>query len=164
MVIRIDDLPLPCPVNAMWRSVKNGRYSRTVLSKRARERRDLIVEEIHRRLGGPPQPMAGSVAVQMAVVPRDSRLPDVDAHIKHLLDCLAYAGVYEDDRQVSAVYVERLPPRHPGTVTVEVWPVEDAQLEGSAAQRRKADRARARAAQQCIDFGEVSDEERGGTA
>jgi crossover junction endodeoxyribonuclease RusA len=110
----------------MWRSIQTGRYSRTVLSKRARERRDLIVEQIHQRLGGRPEPMAGSVAVQMTVTPRDKRTPDVDAHIKHLLDCLAHAGIYEDDRQVTAVYVERMPtPQHPGSVTVEVWPIHD---------------------------------------
>lgn len=124
MVIRLE-LPLPCPVNAMWRSIQTGSYSRTVLSKRARERRDLIVAAIHRQLGGPPEPMTGSVAVQMTVVPRDRRIPDVDAHVKHCLDCLAHAGIYADDRQVAALYVERMPtPQHPGSVTVEVWPID----------------------------------------
>lgn len=116
-MIRFDRLPLPCPVNALYRSA--GR--RTVLSKRARERGDLIVATIHDLLGGAPEPMTGPVLLWYELHPRDKRTPDIDAHCKHLLDCLERAGVYEDDRQVESIQIQRMPPCHPGFLTVEVW-------------------------------------------
>ncbi len=131
-MIRLD-LPLCCPLNSLYRALpftikgKNGK-SRTlahqVLSKRARVKRDELVYLIWKALGGRPEPFVGPVMVQVMIYPRDRRTPDADAYSKQLLDILARAGVYGNDKQVERVTFERSPePRFPGSMTVEVWPL-----------------------------------------
>lgn len=124
-MIHLRALPLPCPVNRLYRAVpmrlKSGHtISKQVLSKQARMRRDLVVAAIWKQLGGRPQPMTGDVQVSYTVTPRDRRTPDCDAHAKQLLDCLAHAGVIANDRQVVHIAVERLPPQHPGHLDVQI--------------------------------------------
>jgi Holliday junction resolvase RusA-like endonuclease len=68
--------------------------------------------------------MTGPVAVQVMVTPRDRRTPDCDAMSKHLLDCLAHASVYANDKQVERLTMERAPqPKHPGSMVVEIWEI-----------------------------------------
>ncbi len=123
-------LPLPCPINRLWRAVpflaKNGgRYSRNALSREARTRRDEIVAEVWRQCGGRPQPITSKVQVQYLIVPATHRTPDVDAYEKHLLDCLTHAGVWRDDGQVVGVSKERAAKAAwPGRIEVEIWEVE----------------------------------------
>lgn len=124
-------LSLPCPLNRMYRAVpvfgvKRGvrfiKYSMQVLSQRARQRRDLLVAEVWKQCGGRPVPMRGRVQVSYTVTPRDKRTPDVDAYEKHLLDTLAHASVYVNDKQVVQVSKERMEtPERPGRVDVTVW-------------------------------------------
>ena len=126
-------LPLCCPLNAMYRALpfqvklKTGKSitkAHNVLSKRARIKRDEITACIWQQLGGRPQPMTGDVSVQVMMTPRDRRTPDVDAFTKHLLDILAHAGVYANDRQVVRKVVERTPqPEFPGRMDVEIWEI-----------------------------------------
>lgn len=115
-------LPLACPVNRLWRTVRG----RPVLSKDARVKRDLLVATIHDSLGGRPAAMAGPVAVQMTVVPRQNKgrqVPDVDAYAKHVLDCMTHAGVWLDDLQVETLTIHRLAPEGRGHIDLEVWPI-----------------------------------------
>lgn len=120
-------LPLPCTVNSMYRAFPmnvGGRVIfKQILSKRAREKRKLLVAAIHQQLGGLPVAMTGSVQVTYTVTPRDRRIPDADSHAKHLLDCLQAAGVFLNDRQVVQISTERLEPKFPGHVDVQVWEV-----------------------------------------
>lgn len=103
---------------------KPGMFQKIVPSPRARERKKLIVAEIHRILGRGFTPMTGDVQIAYTITPRDRRTPDVDAYEKHLLDCLMAAGVYVDDKQVVQVSKERMPTaKHPGGVHVEIWEV-----------------------------------------
>lgn len=127
-MIHLRNLPLPCPINALYRAVpirlKNGRMiQKQVTSQRARVRRIELVAEIWKQLGGPPQPMKGDVQVTYTITPRDRRTADVDAYEKHLLDCLQHAGVYENDKQVVQVSKERLEPQHPGSLDVQIWEI-----------------------------------------
>ena len=127
------DLPLCCPLNSLYRALpftvkgKNGgkdrHMARPVLSKRARIKRDELVACIWKQLGGRPEAMTGPVVVQVMVYPRDRRTPDADSLLKHLLDILAHAGVYLNDKQVERVTAERGPAQFPGRMVVEVWGV-----------------------------------------
>lgn len=129
-MIRLE-LPLCCPLNSLYRALPftvkgKGGKSRTlahqVLSKRARIKRDEVIAAIHKQLGGRPTAILGPVTVQVMVYPRDKRTPDADAYSKHLLDILAKAGVYVNDKQVERMTFERHPvPEFPGRMTVEVW-------------------------------------------
>jgi Holliday junction resolvase RusA-like endonuclease len=127
-VIHLRDLPLPCPLNALYFPMpirtKGGRMvNKMINSTRSRERKKLLVAAIQQQLGGAPEPMTGPVQVTYTVTPRDRRTPDVDAYEKHLLDCLQAAGVYANDKQVVQVSKERLEPKHPGSIDVQVWEV-----------------------------------------
>jgi len=124
-------LPLPCAINRMYRAIPffahggKARYCRQVLSREARIRRDALVAEIWKQLGGRPEPITGQVQVQYLIVPASKRTPDVDAYEKHLLDSLTHAGIWRDDRQVVAVHKERAQtPAMPGRVEVEIWELE----------------------------------------
>jgi Holliday junction resolvase RusA-like endonuclease len=124
-------LPLCCPLNALYRALPyaiklkaGGTMTKAhmVLSKRARIKRDEITACIWAQLGGRPQAMEGDVCVQVLITPRNARTPDVDAYTKHLLDILAHAGVYKNDKQVVRKTVERAQfAEMPGRMDVEVW-------------------------------------------
>jgi len=129
-------LPLPCAVNKIWRTVefplrlsphKTVWKQRTILSKTARNRCQAIIAAVWDQCGGRPVPMQGPVMVQGYFHPtkhRNGALPDADAYTKHLLDCLAKAGVYLDDKQVAASpFLERLEPKAKGSMTIEVWEI-----------------------------------------
>ena len=118
-------LSLPCPVNRMHfalpMSSGKKRFTKKVLSKEYREKRQHLVHEVWQQTGGKPQPMTGSVAVHYTITPRDRRTADVDAYEKTLLDGLQMAGVYLNDNQVVHVTKERLPnPEHPGHIDVTI--------------------------------------------
>ena len=114
----LDDLPLPCPVNRLWRS--GG--GRVYLSAEANKKTKAIVAAIHDRLGGPPEPMEGEIAVYMQWWRREeNRRADCDAYIKGALDALTKAGVWGDDNQVVIVQCELQPERRfPGLWSVTV--------------------------------------------
>lgn len=133
------DLPLPCPLNRLYRAMtytdRNGRpvmkhgrvLAKQILSKRARDLRELVIAAIWKQLGGRPQPLNGDVQMAYTVTPRDRRTPDCDAYEKHLLDCLQHAGVIVNDKQVVQVSKERLPTaKRPGGIHVEIWEISDA--------------------------------------
>jgi crossover junction endodeoxyribonuclease RusA len=123
-VIHLKGLPLPCTLNSMYGvmpiPVKGRIIFKKVLTKRARERRKLFMAAIHEQLGGPPVPMTGAVQVTYTITPRDRRTPDVDAYEKSLLDCLQHAGVYLNDSQVVQCSKERLEPKFPGGIDVQI--------------------------------------------
>jgi Holliday junction resolvase RusA-like endonuclease len=97
------------------------RFTKKVLSKEYRHKREQLVYEVWQQTGGRPVPMTGDVQVSYTITPRDRRMADVDAYEKALLDGLQIAGVYVDDKQVVQVSKERMPePKHPGGITVEI--------------------------------------------
>ena len=128
-MIHLRALPLPCPLNALHIPIpiRIGKrvVQKLVTSRRAREKAKALIAAIHEQLGGAPEPMTGPVQVSYTIAPRDRLTPDVDAYEKHLLDCLAKAGVYANDKQVVQVSKERLAPQFPGHLDVQVWEVSE---------------------------------------
>lgn len=113
-------LPLPCPLNRYWRPVTRYKLGK---STEAKENAKLLVDEIRKQVGR-PVPVTGPVSVQVRVVPRDRRIPDIDAYAKQLLDVLAHSGVIENDRQVVHLTVEReRVPEYPGHLEVGIYPL-----------------------------------------
>lgn len=126
-------LSLPCPLNALYMAIpmrgkSGGMFQKIVPSKRACERKKLLVAEITEQIGSATvrEPLTGPVQIAYTITPRDRRTPDVDAFSKHLLDCLQAAGVIQDDGQVEHLITERLEPKFPGSVLVEIWEIANA--------------------------------------
>lgn len=126
-MIRLERLPLPCPVNRLHMPVRMGNRARLVVSPEATKRRHRFVAEVWRQLGGRPTPMKGGVMVSgHFYYAKASHIPDADAYTKHLLDCLVHAGLIEDDRQVPvSPPIERMGHEFPGHITIEIWPIQD---------------------------------------
>ena len=96
-------LPYPPSVNAYWQHRGRG----TFISKRGEAFRDETILAVRQKYGR-VKPLAGPVAVQVAVFPPDDhRKHDLDNLLKPILDSLQKAGVFEDDEQVTHIDIRR---------------------------------------------------------
>ena len=126
-------LSLPCPVNRRFipitytKRLKSGKKftgAIQALSKEYRDKQQRLVAEVWKQLGGRPVAITGNVQVFMTMTPRDKRTADVDAYSKAILDGLAKANVFLDDKQVVRHDCERMPnPQHPGFIDVTIQEV-----------------------------------------
>lgn len=108
------DIPWPPTVNHYW--VQKG--VRRFLSERAltfrREVWASFSESKHKGFG-PKQ----SLHVSVLLYPPDKRKRDIDNVVKPTLDALQHACVFEDDNQVSALTITRMP-MYTGRATVTI--------------------------------------------
>ena len=117
-MIIIQDIPLCCPINRLWSFGRGG----VRLTKEARQKKKSLIADIHKQLGGVPQPLTGDIQVTIVWTPRDKRHGDVDMYIKQVLDCLEHAKVYVNDKQVCDVQCSRTELiKFPGYMTISVW-------------------------------------------
>lgn len=133
-------LSLPCPENRLKRTVITPpnrmlgiplgqcikalqQCVRPTMSQDARMKEALLLDEVHRQLGGSPEPYVGPVTVNIRYAPRNKRVPDLFAYCKQLMDVLEKAGVYENDQQACMATVERLDPAPPGWLEIEIVPL-----------------------------------------
>jgi len=103
-------LPYPPTVNHYWthdhrvsQRGKSFRLETMVMCRQARVRKH-----------------HGRLALVVRVFPPDHRQRDLDNVLKALLDALAHSGVYDDDGQIDALVVLRMPPCKGGKVEVQV--------------------------------------------
>jgi Holliday junction resolvase RusA-like endonuclease len=104
-------------------AIRSGakKFTKKVLSGEYRKKRELLISEVWKQLGGKPAPMTGDVRMSYTITPRDKRTADVDAYEKTLLDGLQMAGVYLNDKQVVQISKERMPAAvHPGCIEVTI--------------------------------------------
>jgi len=98
--IRIEIPAIPPSVNHYWAS----RGKRRFLTKRAREWKRLVKDEVRKQLPK-HKPITGRVSVKVTLCVRYRR-GDVDNRLKAILD--AFNGlVWVDDRQVDFLAIER---------------------------------------------------------
>ena len=100
-------LPVPPSSNHIWRRVGNM----TLLSAEARRYRkavkaQVIGELMLRRW----QPLAGRLAVKLALYPKTAVIRDLDNVFKLVGDSLTASGVWLDDSQIDCLMIERFPP------------------------------------------------------
>lgn len=100
-------LPVPPSANKIWRRVGN----QTLLSLPARVyrrtvKRQVIGELLLRRW----QPLAGRLAVKLALYPKTAVIRDLDNVFKLVGDSLTASGVWLDDSQIDCLMIERCPP------------------------------------------------------
>lgn len=116
---RVELLGLPPTVNHLYRTSRNGiRYK----TPQGREWQALTAAIIATAKTN-HKPYSGDVALEIVFRTADRRRWDLDNRVKALQDCLAMAGVIEDDRQIQRLLVERQAGPKTATVVV-VWELE----------------------------------------
>lgn len=100
-------LPFPPSVNTYWRHPTTGRLAgRHLISQKGRAYR----AEISKLLSCLSfKKFTGPVSVDILVSMPDKRRRDIDNLLKSCLDSLTYAGVWDDDDQVNALSIKKLP-------------------------------------------------------
>lgn len=120
-------LPFPPSVNNLYATV----HGRKVLSKRGREyHRDVtesMLKQQFQRFG--PQ----RVGYRVTVFPPDRRRRDLSNLVKAMEDALTAAGLWDDDSQVDDLQLVRGHVAPGGSLYVEVWAMEQADLLEAAA-------------------------------
>ena len=100
---RVELTGLPPTVNHLYRTSQNGvRYK----TPQGREWQALTAA-IMATAKTNRKPYSGDVALEVLFQTADRRRWDLDNRVKALQDCLAMAGVIEDDRQIQRLHVER---------------------------------------------------------
>ena len=116
---RVELLGLPPTVNHLYRTSRNGIRYKTPQGREWQNTTAAImaVAKTNRK------PYSGDVALEVLFRTADRRRWDLDNRVKALQDCLAMAGVIEDDRQIQRLLVERRTGPKTATVVV-VWELE----------------------------------------
>ncbi len=107
------ELPHPPSINHYWRRVG----PRTLISREGRRFRDRVMA-ILAAMG--VRPLAGRLAVEVAIYPPDNRRRDVDNVFKALLDALQHGGAYLDDSQIVRLSIEKRQPIEGGKTIVRI--------------------------------------------
>ena len=106
---------LPPTVNHLYRTSWNGARYKTAQGREWQN----VTASIMAAVKTNRKPYGGDVALEIVFQTADRRRWDLDNRVKALQDCLAMAGVIEDDRQIQRLHVERqIGPQTATVVTV----------------------------------------------
>ena len=111
---RVELLGLPPTVNHLYRTSRNGIRYKTPQGKEWQN----VTASIMATAKTNRKPYSGDVALEVLFRTADRRRWDMDNRIKALQDCLAMAGVIEDDRQIQRLLVERQAAAQTATIVV----------------------------------------------
>ena len=111
------ELPFPVSVNLYYRSINRGKFCQSIISKRGREYRGLVLGVIAEN---PPETLTGRLKVIVKLYPPDRRKRDIDNLMKSLLDALTHAEVWEDDSQIDILRISREEIRKGGSAEVTI--------------------------------------------
>ena len=100
---RVELLGLPPTVNHLYRTSRNGIRYKTPQGREWQNTTAAIMAMAKTNR----KPYGGDVALEVLFRTADRRRWDLDNRVKALQDCLAMAGVIEDDRQIQRLLVER---------------------------------------------------------
>jgi Holliday junction resolvase RusA-like endonuclease len=90
-------------VNHLYRTSRNGIRYKTPQGKEWQN----VTAAVMAAAKTNRRPYSGDVALEIVFRTADRRRWDLDNRVKALQDCLAMAGVIEDDRQIQRLHVER---------------------------------------------------------
>ena len=113
-IIKVNLLGLPPTVNHLYRTSRNGIRYKTPQGKEWQNTTAAIIAMAKTNR----KPYSGDVALEVLFRTADRRRWDMDNRIKALQDCLAMAGVIEDDRQIQRLLVERQAADQTATVVI----------------------------------------------
>lgn len=102
-LIKVNLLGLPPTVNHLYRTSRSGVRYKTAQGKEWQNTTAAIMAMAKTNC----KPYSGDVALEIVFWTADRRKWDIDNRVKALQDCLAMAGVIEDDRQIQRLHVER---------------------------------------------------------
>lgn len=100
---RVELTGLPPTVNHLYRTSRNGIRYKTPQGREWQNNTAAIMAATRKNR----KPYSGDVALEVLFRTADRRRWDLDNRVKALQDCLAMAGVIEDDRQIQRLLVER---------------------------------------------------------
>lgn len=103
MLINAELIGLPPTVNHLYRTSRSGVRYKTSQGKEWQALTVAIMAAAKTNRA----PYDGDVALEVLFQTADRRRWDLDNRVKALQDCLAMAGVIEDDRQIQRLLVER---------------------------------------------------------
>ena len=100
---RVELLGLPPTVNHLYRTSRSGVRYKTSQGREWQNTTAAVMAKAKTNRA----PYDGDVALEIVFRTADRRRWDLDNRVKALQDCLAMAGVIEDDRQIQRLLVER---------------------------------------------------------
>lgn len=100
-------IPLPPPINQMYKTTKSGGFYK---DQKVKDWEEEAGWEIKIQRKGKPK-FLGDVMVDMNFYLKRDR--DIDGSIKPILDILAKVGVYENDSQVQALFAKKKKSKDP---------------------------------------------------
>lgn len=101
---RVELLGLPPTVNHLYRTSRSGVRYKTAQGREWQN----VTAAVMAAAKTNRKPYGGDVALEIVFRCTDRRRWDIDNRVKALQDCLAMAGIIEDDRQIQRLRVERM--------------------------------------------------------
>jgi Holliday junction resolvase RusA-like endonuclease len=108
----------PQSTNHVWKSTCRGGYAVVYISARGRELKDQYRLEVRHQWKGKER-LQGELRAEMKLYFRDKRARDIDNYCKLVLDSMNEI-VYNDDKQIRKLTIEKFLDRDNPRVEVEV--------------------------------------------
>ena len=107
-------LPWPPSVNKIWATTKKGNWYETKVSKDFKE---FVIYYARSKKLTAFKP-ADRIFFKMLAFPPDNRRRDLDNLAKVVCDAMQDAKIYKDDCQIKRIFMEMMPKKEVGMVTV----------------------------------------------